>query len=55
MSSKPVSRIEGKLVAETEKAVRIRFKSGKEYWIPKSTIRPDFVKNFFIDQKKERI
>ncbi|MHA2401203.1 MAG: hypothetical protein ACXADU_20255, partial [Promethearchaeota archaeon] len=39
MNNKKVTKIEGKLVAETEKALLIKFKSGKEEWIPKSTLK----------------
>ena len=44
-NSKSITRIkeiEGRLIFETDKAVRIRFKSGKECWIPKSTINSKF-------------
>jgi hypothetical protein len=39
MNNKKATKIEGKLVAETEKALLIKFKSGKEEWIPKSTLQ----------------
>ena len=37
-----IKEIEGRLIFETDKAVRIRFKSGIECWIPKSTINSKF-------------
>lgn len=45
-----ITKIEGRLVAETEKAVLIQFKSGKEVWIPKSTLRADYESNKNISQ-----
>ena len=45
-----ISKIEGRVVAETEKAVLIQFKSEKQVWIPKSTLHSDFDANKEIDQ-----
>ena len=42
LSRNPANEIEGIIVAETEKAVLIEFKSGKQVWIPKSTIHSQF-------------
>jgi RNase P/RNase MRP subunit p29 len=46
-----VTKIEGRLVAETEKAVLINFGSGREVWIPKSTLKAEFKRNKNISQK----
>ena len=35
----------GKLIKETEKALLIKFKSGKEIWLPKSTLKSDYMLN----------
>jgi hypothetical protein len=43
MNGKPQTKIRGAIIAETEKAVRIQFNSGKENWIPKSTIKSPFI------------
>jgi len=52
ISNKSYKEIEGRLIFETDKAVRIKFKSGKERWIPKSTIVPNYdhviMSTFFI-------
>ncbi|MBA7512396.1 hypothetical protein ES705_04401 [subsurface metagenome] len=45
-----ISKIEGRLVAETEKAVLIEFKTGKQSWIPKSTLNSDYDSNKEIYQ-----
>ncbi|MHA2039263.1 MAG: hypothetical protein ACW98X_22785 [Promethearchaeota archaeon] len=45
-----ITHIEGRLVAETQKAILIHFKLGKEVWIPKSTLRADFESNKNISQ-----
>lgn len=45
MNSTPQTKIKGKIIAETEKAIRIAFKSGHEGWIPKSTIKSDIESN----------
>ncbi len=42
MSDGKVKKVQGSIIAETEKAVRIRFKSGQESWIAKSTIPSKF-------------
>ncbi|MHA2182885.1 MAG: hypothetical protein ACXAAH_15815, partial [Promethearchaeota archaeon] len=42
MIQENIRTVQGKIIAETEKAVRIQFKSGKENWIPKSTITSKF-------------
>jgi hypothetical protein len=42
MSEENIKTIQGKIIAETEKAVRIQFKSGQETWIAKSTITSKF-------------
>ena len=34
--------VQGKIIAETKKAVRLQFKSGQEHWIAKSTITSKF-------------
>ncbi|MFW9939437.1 MAG: hypothetical protein ACFFFT_00255 [Candidatus Thorarchaeota archaeon] len=54
--NKPVqTKIHGKIIVETEKAVLIRFRSGRENWIPKSTIHSEFssdkkiIQPFLID------
>ena len=55
MSITSQTKIKGKIIAETEKAVRIKFNSGQENWIPKSTIKSDFeskkdnIQEFLID------
>lgn len=52
---KQLSRIEGAIRGETEKALLINFNSGKEIWIPKSTIhcqytpRKNLTQKFLID------
>ena len=43
MKQIPQTKIKGKIIAETEKAVRIQFNSGQESWIPKSTIKSPFI------------
>ena len=55
MNTTPQTKIKGKLIAETEKAIRIQFTSGQEQWIPKSTIKSVFeseankLQEFLID------
>ena len=43
MAEKSVRNIEGRVLNETDKAVLIKFKSGREYWIPKSTLKLKFI------------
>ncbi len=43
MTEKSFSNIEGRVLNETDKAVPIKFKSGREYWIPKSTLKSKFI------------
>lgn len=42
MNESTIRNVQGKIIAETEKAVRIQFKSGQENWIAKSTITSKF-------------
>ncbi len=42
MIGKTIKIIQGKIIAETKKAIRIKFKSEQETWIPKSTITSKF-------------
>ncbi len=42
INNKSCKEIEGRLIFETDKAVLLKFKSGKECWIPKSTINSNF-------------
>ena len=55
MNNTPQTKIKGKLIAETEKAIRIQFNSGQENWIPKSTIKSvlehekNIIQEFLID------
>lgn len=42
MKDDAIKTVQGKIIAETKKAVRIQFKSGQENWIPKSTITSAF-------------
>ncbi|MFW9822422.1 MAG: hypothetical protein ACFFE4_05780 [Candidatus Thorarchaeota archaeon] len=39
------THITGTLVAKTKKAVLIKFTSGQEVWIPKSTLKDEFRSN----------
>ncbi|MFX1326230.1 MAG: hypothetical protein ACFE8N_14870 [Promethearchaeota archaeon] len=45
-----ITKIKGTLVAETEKAVLIKFASGKVVWIPKSTLKAEFNSDKSISQ-----
>ena len=55
MNNTPQTKIKGKFIAETEKAIRIQFISGQEHWIPKSTIESSIshdqtiIQEFLID------
>lgn len=51
MNNIPQTKIKGNLIAETEKAIRIQFNSGQEYWIPKSTIKSVFEHEKIIMQE----
>lgn len=42
MNEGTIKIVQGKIIAETKKALRLRFKSGQETWIPKSTITSKF-------------
>ena len=42
MSGENIKKIQGKIMAETKKALRLQFKSGQEHWIAKSTISSKF-------------
>jgi hypothetical protein len=42
MSEENIKKVQGKIIAETEKAVRIHFLSEQEMWIPKSTVASEF-------------
>ena len=48
---KEVSNIDGIIKSETEKALLIDFDAGKEIWIPKSTIRCQYVSDKNLTQK----
>lgn len=48
---KEVSNIDGIIKSETEKALLINFDAGKEIWIPKSTIRCQYVPKKNLTQK----
>ncbi|MHA1914542.1 MAG: hypothetical protein ACW97V_09290 [Promethearchaeota archaeon] len=50
MDNEKTSKIEGKLVAETEKALLVKFKSGKETWIPKSTLKSQYLADKAVSQ-----
>jgi len=50
LSKNPTNEIEGMIVAETEKALLIKFKSEKQAWIPKSTIESKFTSDKTIFQ-----
>lgn len=45
-----ITKIKGTLVAETQKAVLIKFASGKEVWIPKSTLKTEFISDKNLSQ-----
>ena len=51
MNNTPQTKLKGKLIAETEKAVRIQFNSGQEHWIPKSTIKSPFIHELNKEQE----
>lgn len=40
--SNKLKRMEGKIVGETEKALRVTMENGEEIWIPKSTIKSQY-------------
>ena len=42
MSEENIKKVQGKIMAETKKALRLQFKSGQEHWIAKSTISSKF-------------
>ncbi len=50
LSRSPTNELEGMIVAETERALLIKFKSGKQTWIPKSTIQSKFTSDKTIVQ-----
>ncbi len=50
-TNKEITPIEGSVKGETEKALLINFRSGKEKWIPKSTIKCQYSPNRGINQK----
>ena len=42
ISEENIKDLQAKIIAETQKAVRLQLKSGQEHWIPKSTITSKF-------------